>query len=77
MTVADGDNKRQIFTIGHSNHSWEAFLELLRENAITIVVDVRSSPYSRYGYGCNGKVTAKNIASDVATGISPVRLKIF
>jgi uncharacterized protein (DUF488 family) len=48
MTAADGADNRQIFTIGHSNHSWEAFLGLLRENAITMVVDVRSSPYSRY-----------------------------
>jgi uncharacterized protein (DUF488 family) len=48
MTVADGTNNRRIFSIGHSNHSWEAFLDLLRENAITVVVDVRSSPYSRY-----------------------------
>jgi uncharacterized protein (DUF488 family) len=47
-TATDGNNNHQIFTIGHSNHSWESFLGLLRENAITVVVDVRSSPYSRY-----------------------------
>lgn len=48
MTDAGGSINRQIFTIGHSNHSWEAFLDLLRENGITVIVDVRSSPYSRY-----------------------------
>ncbi|AEB10007.1 DUF488 domain-containing protein [Desulfobacca acetoxidans] len=48
MTVVDGSNNRRIFSIGHSNHSWEAFLDLLLDNSITFVVDVRSSPYSRY-----------------------------
>lgn len=37
-----------IWTIGHSNHSLEQFAELLRENRIDFVVDVRSFPYSRY-----------------------------
>ena len=37
-----------VLTIGHSNHSLEAFLELLRTHAIDEVADVRSSPYSRY-----------------------------
>lgn len=37
-----------IFTIGHSNHSMGAFISLLHEHGIHEVVDVRSSPYSRY-----------------------------
>jgi uncharacterized protein (DUF488 family) len=37
-----------LYTIGHSNHSPERFLELLRLHAITAVADVRSRPYSRY-----------------------------
>ena len=37
-----------IFTIGHSNHSMEEFSALLAENAVTMVVDVRSSPRSRW-----------------------------
>lgn len=36
----------ELFTIGHSNHSCERFLELLRLHSIEVVVDVRSSPYS-------------------------------
>ena len=36
------------FTIGHSNHSAEVFLELLHRHRIEEIVDVRSSPYSRY-----------------------------
>ena len=37
-----------VYTIGHSNHSSEAFLALLRKHGVDEVVDVRSSPASRY-----------------------------
>ena len=37
-----------VFTVGHSNHSIGQFLNLLEQNAITAVADVRSNPYSRY-----------------------------
>jgi uncharacterized protein (DUF488 family) len=37
-----------LFTIGHSNHSLDFFIELLRRYDITAVADVRSAPYSRY-----------------------------
>jgi uncharacterized protein (DUF488 family) len=37
-----------VWTIGHSNHSAERLLELLRERGITAVADVRTSPYSAY-----------------------------
>lgn len=37
-----------IFTIGHSNHPAEHFLELLRAHGITAVADVRSKPYTKY-----------------------------
>lgn len=42
-----------VFTIGHSNHPMEKFLGLLKENNIEMVVDVRSSPYSRYAIQFN------------------------
>lgn len=38
----------RLFTIGHSNHALDAFLQLLREHGISAVADVRSAPYSRY-----------------------------
>jgi uncharacterized protein (DUF488 family) len=38
----------ELFTIGHSNHSIEAFLLLLEKHGITAVADVRSHPFSRY-----------------------------
>src|SRR5262249_12681672 len=37
-----------LFTIGHSNHEMAAFVKLLQQHGITLVADVRSSPYSRF-----------------------------
>lgn len=37
-----------FFTIGHSNHPIEYFLELLQEHNIDCVIDVRSTPASKY-----------------------------
>ncbi|MBW1800151.1 MAG: DUF488 domain-containing protein [Deltaproteobacteria bacterium] len=38
----------ELYTIGHSTHAIERFLELLKMHGITAVCDVRSHPYSRY-----------------------------
>jgi len=37
-----------FFTLGHSNHAIEQWLSLVRQNEIEVVVDIRSSPYSKY-----------------------------
>jgi uncharacterized protein (DUF488 family) len=37
----------RLLTVGHSNHDWPPFLDLLRGAGVTAVADVRSSPYSR------------------------------
>ncbi len=37
-----------IFSIGHSNQSLETFFALLRQHEIQVLIDVRSSPYSKY-----------------------------
>ncbi len=37
-----------IYTIGHSDHATADFVGLLHEHRITLVVDVRSQPYSRW-----------------------------
>ena len=42
------DAMRTILTIGHSTHSYEEFLRLLRDTGVTAVADVRSSPFSRH-----------------------------
>ena len=37
-----------IYTIGHSNHSIEHFVSLVKQAGVSAIADVRSSPYSRY-----------------------------
>jgi uncharacterized protein (DUF488 family) len=41
-------NDLAVFTIGHSTHSYEHFLSLLRAFDITAVADVRTTPFSRH-----------------------------
>ncbi len=38
----------ELFTVGHSNYSIEAFIALLQQHGVTALADVRSHPYSRY-----------------------------
>ncbi len=44
----DYSTKNNIYTIGHSNYPIEKFIALLQQHDISLVVDVRSEPYSRY-----------------------------
>jgi uncharacterized protein (DUF488 family) len=37
-----------IFTVGHSNHSLERFLQLIAGAQVTAIADVRSRPHSRW-----------------------------
>jgi uncharacterized protein (DUF488 family) len=37
-----------IYTIGHSTHSMDTFVQLLKSHLITAICDVRSKPYSRF-----------------------------
>jgi uncharacterized protein (DUF488 family) len=39
---------RTLYSVGHSNHSAEVFLNLVQRHGIQAVADVRSQPYSRY-----------------------------
>ena len=43
----DNDDARTIWTIGHSTREVRAFIDLLRENRIALLVDVRRFPGSR------------------------------
>jgi uncharacterized protein (DUF488 family) len=38
----------RALTIGHSNHPFEFFLGLLRDQRVELVADTRSQPYSKY-----------------------------
>jgi len=39
---------KTLYTIGHSNHAIETFLDLLKTHGIEALCDVRSKPYSRF-----------------------------
>lgn len=58
---------KELYTIGHSNHQIERFIDLLKMHAITAICDVRSQPYSRHNPQFNREVLqtqlkANNIA---------------
>jgi uncharacterized protein (DUF488 family) len=42
-----------VFTIGYSGRSFAEFLGLLRENAIAVIADVRSQPFSKFNADFN------------------------
>ncbi|MGJ5070815.1 DUF488 domain-containing protein [Bradyrhizobium oligotrophicum] len=54
----------KIWTIGHSNHSYEQFLNLLRQADITAVADVRSSPFSRHQSQFNKDILRRELRLD-------------
>ncbi|MFN8486523.1 MAG: DUF488 domain-containing protein [Caldilineaceae bacterium] len=47
-----------IYTVGHSNHTSEKFIALLKQHAVACLVDVRSQPYSRYNPHFNRETLA-------------------
>jgi len=58
-----------IYTIGHSNHETETFVTLLRQHGIELLIDVRSSPYSRYVPQANRETLARALqAAGIAYG---------
>jgi uncharacterized protein (DUF488 family) len=56
-----------VLTIGHSNHTIDRLIELLRSHGATAVADVRSAPYSRLYPAFNRETLADSLrAHDVA-----------
>ena len=53
----------ELFTIGHSNHSAERFVNLLESVGIDEVVDVRSTPYSQWAPFANRENLEKLLSS--------------
>ncbi|HMN42687.1 MAG TPA: DUF488 domain-containing protein [Phycisphaerales bacterium] len=60
--VSPGESSRTLWSIGHSNHTIEHFVDLLRSNRIDVVVDVRTSPYSKF---------AQQFAREVLASVLP------
>jgi uncharacterized protein (DUF488 family) len=56
-----------LFSIGHSNHSIERFLELARGAGITAIADVRSTPASRrYPWFSQARLAPRLAAEGIA-----------
>lgn len=51
----------KLYTIGHSQHEIEYFLEMLNKYNINYVLDVRSTPYSKYAEQYNKENIEKYI----------------
>lgn len=58
-----------LYTIGHSNHSIEKFINLLKSHAIMLVADVRSSPYSQYCTQFNKEILSARLQAENITYI--------
>jgi len=56
-----GEMNLVIHTVGHSDHITAAFVDLLRRHGITLVVDVRSQPYSRWAHQFNRETLARDL----------------
>jgi uncharacterized protein (DUF488 family) len=53
-----------LCTVGHSNHLFEAFVDLLRNHGIQMVADVRSSPYSRHAAQFNKETLESRLPAE-------------
>jgi len=42
------NSENTIFTVGHSNYEKDRFVKLLTDHSISVIADVRQSPYSGY-----------------------------
>jgi uncharacterized protein (DUF488 family) len=51
----------ELYTIGHSTHSTERFIELLSIHSITAICDVRSNPYSKFNPQFNRETVQKEL----------------
>ena len=50
------------FTVGHSAHSWEQFVDLLIGQKIEVIADTRSAPYSRFAPQFDREILQKRLS---------------
>lgn len=62
---------KMVFTVGHSTHSSDYFIALLRKHGVTAVCDVRSMPYSKFNPQFDREVLKSNLSK---SGVSYVFL---
>lgn len=61
-----------VFTIGHSRHPAERFLQLLQANGVETLIDVRRKPWSRFNPQFNRERLAKSLE---AAGIAYLHME--
>ena len=61
--------KIEIYTLGHSNYSFDKFIEILKKYNINCVVDIRAIPYSKYNTQYNKEFFQANLKKLVYTYI--------
>ena len=67
-----------MLTVGHSNHSFERFLEILRGHGVSLLVDVRTMPRSRHNPQFNREtlpqmLAARGVAYEHLPGLGGLR----
>lgn len=69
---------RAVFTIGHSNHPWPAFLSLLQRYEINVIIDLRKSPHSRtFPHFSQGPLQKSLYEAGISYEWQPVALRLF
>lgn len=56
-------NKKDIYTIGHSNYSFDELISRISKYNINVIVDIRGIPYSKYNTQFNKEVLASKLKS--------------
>lgn len=56
----------RVYTVGHSTRAVDELVEMLRNNDVTRLVDVRRFPYSRKFPQFNGMTIAETLPPDIA-----------
>src|SRR5450759_2463797 len=61
MTENRYDSSHDVFTIGHSTRTLDAFISLLQAHSVTMVVDIRTVPRSRHNPQFNNETLPGNL----------------
>ena len=56
--------KLSVFTVGHSTHTVDRLIDLLKKHSITAICDVRSKPYSRVNPQFNRELLRKALRAN-------------
>jgi len=56
------DKENSVLTIGHSNRSVQEFIDLLQENGVSRIIDVRTIPRSRHNPQFNRDIFQETLA---------------